>query len=409
MSAAVPRGRLHHGWAVVAVVFLAQLLAIGTTSYGFGLLVKPIAAEYGLARADVNSGLILLLAGMAAASPFLGRALDRLPGRMLIAGGALTFALGCAAIAWSRSLWLMAVAAFLPLAAGAAALGPLSASTLTARWFDRDRGRALGVVSVATSAGGLIVLPPMAFLVDAFGWRMALAIMGAVIAILVVPLALLVLRERDAGQVAPADAAAPPSLPAALPGRRWSARELLGTRDFWLLTICIGLIMGVDQALLASIVPHGTDRGLSLQAASLLVSAISGSAVAGKLVIGVLSDRMDMRWLLIAVAALTEVYLGCLLIEPGYWTLLVASLLVGAAIGGVMPLWAAFVGARFGPVSFGTAMGLMVPVQMPLVLACLRYAGHTFDVSGRYEPAFAVFAGVVVIAALAILPVRGRS
>lgn len=252
------------------------------------------------------------------------------------------------------------------------------------------------------------MLPLMALLVDAFGWRTAVAVMGAGVALLIAPLALLVIRERGPGTqtsvaAAPALRSPQPETPGA---RRWSARELLGSRDFWLLALCIGLIMGVDQALLASLVAHGTDRGFSLQAASLLVSAISGSAIAGKLLVGALADRLDMRWLVIAVAVLTEIYLACLLAEPGYGALLAASLLVGAAVGGVTPLWAAFIGVRFGPASFGTAMGLMIPVQMPLILACLRYSGRAYDVSGGYEPAFLAFTGVVLIAALAVLPVK---
>lgn len=402
------RRRLDYGWAIVAVVFLAQLLAIGSTAYGFGLLVKPIAAEYGLARADVNSGLILLLVGMAGAAPFIGRALDRLPGRVLIAGGAVVFGLGCAAIAWSQSLWMMAAAAFLPLAAGTQALGPLSASTLTARWFDRDRGRALGVVAVSSSAGGVLVLPLMAMLVERLGWRGAVAAMGALIVVLIVPLALVVLRERVSGAPARAGTASSPQ-PAAVSARRWSTGALLRTRDFWLLTLCIGLIMGVNQSLLASLVAYGTDRGFSLQAASLVVSAVSGSSIAGKLLVGELSDRMDMRWLLLAVVALGEIYLACLIAAPGYAVLLATSLLAGATVGGVTPLWAAFIGARFGPASFGTAMGLMIPAQMPLTLACLRYSGHAYDVSGSYEPAFIVFMGVLATAALAILPVKTRT
>lgn len=392
----------------MAVAFLAQLLAMGTTAYGFGLLVKPIAAEYGLSRADVNSGLILLLIGMAAASPFIGRAFDRLPGRVLFAGAALVFGLGCAAVAATRSLWWMAAATVLPLAIGAAALGPLAGSTLIARWFDHHRGRALGVLAVSSSAGGLVVLPLMAVLVEGFGWRVALTLMGAATALLIVPLALMIIRERSqedcAGEGAPVPA--PHARPAGPDVRRWTVGELLRARDFWLLALCVGLITGVDQALLASLIAHGTDRGFSLQAASLLVSAISGSAIAGKLIVGTLADRIDMRWLVWAVAVLTEIYLGCLLAQSGYGALFVASLLVGMAIGGVMPLWAAFIGARFGAASFGTAMGLMIPVQMPLTLTCLRYVGHAYDVSGSYEPAFLVFAGIMLFAALAVLPVK---
>ncbi|MFO1466084.1 MAG: MFS transporter [Steroidobacteraceae bacterium] len=387
-------------------MFLAQALVIGASLYGFALLVKPVAAEFDLKRADVNGGLMLLLLGMAIVSPFVGRGLDWLPGRFLIAGGALAFGLGCGAIAFTHSLWLMAAATLLPLATGVQALGPLSANALTARWFDRDRGRALGIVAVSSSAGGLLVLPMMTWFVDHLGWRHAVAIMGGLVVILIVPLALLVIREPQRAQSSAGSSM--PSPAGLVPLRPWSAKELLQVRDFWLLALSIGLILGVSQALLASLVAYGTDQGFSLQAASLVVSVVSGSAIIGKLIIGELSDHVDMRWLLLIVVAMGEAYLACLMASPGYNVLLMVSLLAGAAIGGVMPLWAAFISKRFGPASFGTVMGLMIPVQISLTMLCLYFSGRSYDVSGRYQWAFTAFAGVLIVSALAILPVKIR-
>src|SRR5437868_2115259 len=137
------------------------MAAIGSTSYGFGLLVKPLSAEFGLPRADVNRGLMILVLGMALFSPLVGRVLDRLPARTVLTTGAIAFASGWLAIASSRSMPMMAAAAFLLLASGTAALGPVTASTLTARWFVARRGLALGIVSVSASAGGLVIVPTM--------------------------------------------------------------------------------------------------------------------------------------------------------------------------------------------------------------------------------------------------------
>jgi MFS family permease len=394
----------NYGWAVVAVMFVAQMLAIGVTSYGFALLVKPIAAEYGLPRADVNVGLMLLLLGMAFASPLVGRLLDRVPGRVMVAIGALVFGAGAIAIALATSLWVMAAATFLLLATGTTMLGPLAAATLTSRWFDKGRGRALGVVSVATSAGGFVVLPVMALLVEQLGWRTALAALGLLVAVLIGGLGLCFVREPEKN-----GGGRPESRPdGAGAGSSWSARRLIGTADFWLIALSIGLLFAVDQALLASLVAYGTDRGFSVQASAMLVSTLSVSAIAGKLVIGSLADRIDLRWLLIALAVMTEIFLGILLLQPGYAALIVASLVVGAAVGGSSPLWASFVGARFGLASYGAVMGLMALIQIPLTLSALRYIGHVYDVERSYSAAFAAFMAVAAIPALAILPVRLR-
>src|SRR5690606_22171796 len=93
------------GWRILILAFIAQMFAIGTASYGFGLLVKPIAAEFGLSRANANMGLVILLVGMAAASPLIGRALDRYPPRYVLQIGAAMLGGGCILIAFANSLW----------------------------------------------------------------------------------------------------------------------------------------------------------------------------------------------------------------------------------------------------------------------------------------------------------------
>lgn len=148
-------------WVILVAAFTVQLLAIGSTSYGFGLFVKPVAAEYGLSRADVNLGLIFLIAGSAVFSPLVGRAFDRYPARWLIMTGGVLFGLASSAIAIIRDFHLIALAIFAPLACGTVLLGPIMASTLISRWFDDHRGRALGIVAVSSSTGGMLVVPAM--------------------------------------------------------------------------------------------------------------------------------------------------------------------------------------------------------------------------------------------------------
>jgi MFS family permease len=402
----VVRDRPGYGWVIVAVLFFAQMLVIGSTAFGFGVLVKPIAAEYGFSRADANMGLVLLLLGMAIISPFIGRALDRIAGRIVVVGGALAFGIGCAVVASTTSLWGMTVAVFVLVATGMAALGPLTGSTLTARWFDRGRGRALGVISMSSSVGGLVMLPCLAFLVERFGWRIAVFSVGVTIAVLVAGIGLIAICEPPAVRQKIPPRAAASSILAVDQEKNWSVGRLLRTRDFWLLTFSVGALLAVDQALLASIISYGTDNGFSLQAATVLVSAVSASSIAGKLLIGVIVDVLDRRWILLAVAALNAIFLGVLVLQPSYGLLLTGCLVAGAAVGGTLPLWASFVGARFGVLSYGTVMGLMIPLQMPLNLLGLRYVGYSYDVTRSYQSAFLTFIVVVALAALAILPVK---
>lgn len=385
-------------WLGLGLLFFAQMVAIGSISYGFAVLLKPLSLDFGLPRATVNRGLMVVLVGMAVFSPFVGRALDRVSGRLVVACGAALFAAGWAVIAMSNHLVITLLAAFFLLAPGGAALGPVTASTLVSRWFTRKRGFALGIVSVAASAGGLVVVPIMAALIDAGGWRYAMASLALVASAAILSLVWILLPADSTRSIEKGNA-----MPLPAP-----SGSLFLQRDFWLIAFAVGSVMAVNGALLSCLIAYATDRGLSLAQGTVLMSAISGAALIGKLVLGALSDRIDSRWLFLVVVVLNLCLFSVLIVMPPYPFLLAAVICLGPAVGGTIPLWAMIVGRRFGTLALGRAMGLMSSVMLPLNLLGLHVVGSAFDSSGSYIPAFELFLIVLALSAASILPVRTK-
>ncbi len=392
-------------WQGLAVLFLGQMLAIGTASFGYGLFIEPLSTDYGLSRAEASSGLILIIIGMALWSPLIGRALDVVPPRRVLIGAGLAFASGLLIVAWSHSLTISAIATVVLIASGTAALGPLSGSTLTARWFTAHRGRALGIVAVSSSMGGFLVVPTLGWMIATLGWRSALTVLAGVIILVFGGLVLLVIR--DPARPSPLRGAARPARREAVI-RHYTARQLLATRDLWLLVFVVGTMMAISQVILSVLIPHARDQGIDLGRASLLISAAAASSIVGKIVIGSLADRIDLRWLQLFVVTMMAAFLGLLALHPPYPILLAGCLLAGMSIGGTTPLWAAFVSMRFGAPSVGQAMGLMMFLQLPLIFGALRFSGSVFDRTGRYDIAFIGFLILLPLVALALLPLVPR-
>lgn len=408
-GAQAPSG-IFRGWWVMAAGFGCTMLAIGSTTYCFGLFVRPMAESFDLSRADTNLGFILLLLGMAAWSPIVGRLMDRLPARAVMGAGAGAFGAGFLMMSLAPSPWMLGLAIFAPVGFGTVACGALAANTLTSRWFLRRRGRAMGILAVATSAGGFAMPPLLAVLLESFGWRQALAVHGVVAGLCMLGLVLWLIRDRPESVGLQPDGDAGPALGAGGSAgetpRRWALGELLRHRNFWLIGLGCGLLFGADQALLSSIVPFGEDAGYSTQQAALLVSCLTVSAIAGKLLIGALADRVDKRWLFALVAFCHLIFLAVLLIEPGYAGLVIACATVGLAVGGAYPLWMTLLADAFGSASFGSVMGTMSLIVMPLSIFSVRYIGEVFDRSGSYDLAFWTFIAFAVVAALLIAAVK---
>lgn len=411
-------GGIFYGWWIVAAGFATTLLAIGSTTYAFGLFVKPLSEEFGLSRADANIGFIALLVGFAVWAPLVGRVLDRSSARWVMCLGALLVGIGFSLIAMLKSPAMMALVVFGPLALGTVACGALATNAITARWFYRQRGRAMGLLAVATSAGGFVMPPVAALLMEHYGWRGAVAALGIGVPVIVIAIVLWRIRDRpqdlgllpDGGQSAlPAATTDAAPAPAVSEGRTWTFSQLLRTRSFWLIALGTGLLLAADQALLASLIPYGIDAGYGATRASLLLSCLTFSAILGKLVIGALADRYDKRLLFCAVAACNLAFLTLLLFEPSYPVLIAACCIIGLAIGGTYPLWTTLIADHFGAASFGTVMGSMNLAMMPLAIAAIRFIGVVHDRSGNYNDAFLVFIGTAFVAVALILALRPRT
>lgn len=400
--------RLFHGWWVVLAGFITTMMAIGSTTYAFGLFVEPLTAEFGLSRADANSGFIFLLLGFALWAPLVGRVLDRVFARYVMVTGAWLFAGGFALIANLSRPLMMGFVVLGPVALGTVACGALAANTVASRWFVIHRGKAMGLLAVATSAGGFTMPPLMAWLMENFGWRQTLLFTGAGLATLATTVILALLRDRpaDLGLQPDGIAAGPEQKSATVDAPGWRFGQMLRNRNFWLIGCGAGVLLGADQALLVSMIPYGTDAGFSLQQATLLVSCLTFSAILGKLAIGALADRVDKRWLFCAVAACNLAFLIVLTLSPAYPVLLVACCLIGLAIGGTYPLWMTLTADCFGSASFGMVMGSMNLLVMPFSIIAVRYIGVVFDRTGSYQQAFFTFMMTAMVATLLIAAVR---
>lgn len=399
------------GWSVLSGSFVCAALAIGFTSYVFGMFTLPVTEELGISRSTFNNGMIGTIIGGAVASPVIGRLLDFASIRLIMVACALGFGASLVAISRMDSLVGMMAILTLVLPFCTAGCGVLGANTTVVRWFKRRRGRALGVVALSTSVGGFIAQPLTAFLIDAFGWRDALALIGIGPMIIFLLMALFVVRDRP-DEATPGyeqeflqqDEVAKANVPAA--ERVWTTRQIITSRNFWLVSLSIGLLFGIDQAVLLSQVPYFQDAGYALKVVSLLVAVKTISAIGGKLLVGYLADKVDLRLVFTAVAGCNALLLVVYSLQPSLWVLFVAVAFLGIAVGGVFPAWSTILAWLFGSRSYGSVMGLMAVIMQPFAMVTMRFIGQMYDNTGSYLPAFVTFIVMDLVAIALIFLVK---
>ena len=205
-------------------------------------------------------------------------------------------------------------------------------------------------------------------------------------------------QAPDGGKVSPPTRRQTSATAADLPDNT----RLLKSRNFWVLVIVVGLSFCGSSATLTHMVPRLTDTGISLQAASLVMSLTAGLGVAGKLSFGWLADHWSARhavWLSIACQIAGQL----LMFGESLTTFALGAALFGYGMGGVVPLQGALVAQTFGQARFGKALGSMRPAMFPLQIVGVPLAGWIFDVTGSYDPAFGLLIGAYALAGIAVL------
>ncbi|MGE5152109.1 MAG: MFS transporter, partial [Rhodospirillaceae bacterium] len=279
---------------------------------------------------------------------------------------------------------------------GWAAMGGGSINTLIAQWFNRRRGLAASLALNGATCGGLLFAPAFAWAIDTLGF--AKACVGAVAVVLATmwPLAAVVLRprradEHDAGDEKTAHRD---------DGEPMSRAELLRQPRY--LTMLGAFSLGLLAQI--SFIAHQVaflEPTLGLKGAGWAVGLTSVSALAGRLVIGMVIDRVDRRAASAAVLCVQVASMVVLLSSTSIGALYTGCVLFGFGVGNLITLPGLIVQQEFPRRDFARAVSLNVAINQ-LVAALGPYLlGVLHDLSGSYRTS--LMACLILQAAAAVL------
>jgi MFS family permease len=398
-------GRPFLGWRMVAIAFTVDFVAVGFFFYSYGVFLKPIAAALSGSRFAISLALSIANLVGALLSPFIGRALDRLPIRRIMIAGAFSVGAGFLAMSRITALWQLYLIMGTLLAAGMSMMGGMASAKLVSNWFAEARGRALGIATIGISLSGMVMPAVATWLIAEVGWRGGFAFYAAATVVVVVPLVALFVVDRPEEIGQRPDGGPPPDetwATAAPPERFWRTSELLRDANFWVIAVPFALAFSSLSAVLVHLVPYASDAGISLYRSALIASIAAGAGALGKPIFGFLIDRVDAR--LAIGTSLFGQLLGLVwfLNATGFTSMLIAGVVFGFSMGGMVPLHGAITARAFGRLSFGKALGLLRPVQIPVHMIGPPLAGWIYDATGSYTLAFQIFVGFYLAAIVAI-------
>lgn len=399
----------YHGWNIVAVSLVFQALLFGSIFFSYTLWVGEWLDDPGLGvtLTMVMVPITILNLAQSLVAPFAGYAMDRYSIRALICTGATCAGVGFLLISQVSAFWQIILVYGSLMMAGVLLAGPLAAQTLAAKWFNRNRGLAIGLSTTGTSIGGVVMAPLITVLYETNGWRDAHWMLGLAFILVIVPLVWLMIRNSPQDLGIPGEPAADVEVAGQEGSRFWTVAEILKDRVFWIIILSFLPLVTVFGSVQQHLRPYASDLGIGSMETAFLISVFASVMIGGKIFFGMMADRFDHRLLFLVALGACAAVVGGLLLSPGYPALVVLAGVLGFSVGGFLPLLGAMVARHFGAASFGSVLGLVGPFLAINAFGPMAY-GYLYEVNGNYELAFWISLALLIPGALAIGLLRQR-
>ena len=393
-------------WPIIVASFLVIVFTFGIPTLVMPVIYSPIIDEFGWGRAQVTFVATLKFGAGAVFGIFFGVLVDKFSIRKIVVVASCLSIIAMLGFLWVQSLWQFY---FVGLVLGMGSISCMIAiKVLVSQRFMHQQGLAIGAALLGTSVAGTFPPPLATWLIGIYGWRMTVALLSIGIWTVALPVFLRIVKEPQGTEIAD-EGLANSSLRTK---REESAAaeidfsDVLRSRSFWMIGLAVSLIGFVDQSMGQHLMLYLIqDVNYSEADAALVLSAVFGVSIAGKLGFGWLYDKLSVKgvmlcYFLMAVAVL-------LMFPISILSALVAfSITRGLAHGGSIVDIPVLSKHCFGPKVLGKTIGILTAcvtigfaIGPPLV-------GYMYDTQGSYRNAFIMLAVASIAAGLSLLGVQ---
>ncbi|MFO7965413.1 MAG: MFS transporter [Desulfobacterales bacterium] len=406
-SAAIPpigQSKVFYGWWVVGACALIALAA-AVTRYAFSIFMPYMLQDLGWTRAAIGAALTLHMIVYAVGAVFIGRLTDKYGSRWIMSAGGILLMAGLAVMSRIDSIWQFYIGYSFIAALGVTATYIVPNTATARQWFFKKAGLAVALVLAGSGLGLAVISPISPYLIERFGWRTSYLIIGFVVGFLAILASVFVVRKNpesmgllpDGEQHVPQNQIASGPQPAhPLKEERWTVKEALGTRSFWMFLMVYPLGAIALMGVLAHIAAWGFDiakmEGMATESVgkfigtAMMVMALC--ATGSRLVTGPLSDRVGRKPIIYASYAIQILVFAYAVQVDSLSGFMIFAVANGIAYGAVMPLWVPFVADIFGRFSIATLMGMLTFTGGVINGLGPVIFGWIFDKTGSYSGAF---------------------
>jgi MFS family permease len=397
-----PTEEFRRGWPVVLACFFIATFAWGFGFYGNSVYVAVLHDTRGWSLSLITGATTLYYLAGAVLLMYVHRAIKFLgPQPVLISGAVI---LGVATIGFTRSQapWQLYAWSLL-MAVGWAFTTVTAIATTLSYWFERRRGFALLLALNGAAAGGFIIAPLLARVVDHFGLADGVLLLVGTCLILVVATILVGVRRKPSSIVASTGLAHQAGTEGDERPALDNELEALRSLHFWSIALPFSLALTAQVGFIinqmALLLPH-----LGIDGAGVAIALTAGAAFAGRSALAPVIDRVNQRHASSVTFIWQAAGLAVMLAMPNsVVALYIGSIIVGLSVGNIVSLPPLAIQHEFAPRSFGLLVGLNATVGTLIMAAGPGLFGLAHDLTGSYAASLCLCIGLQLASSLIIL------
>ncbi len=395
----------YYGWVMLPIAMIAAIATSPGQTFGVSIFNASFRQALGLSHSQLTGAYMMGTLLAALPQPYIGSLMDRFGIRRVMF--VIVILLGLAAIfmAQVQNLLMLFFAFFFLRLLGQGALSLLATNTL-AMWFQIRLGTVAGIMS-AGMAGSMALIPPfILLLINQLGWRGAYAALGVIVWLVMLPLLILLYRNRpqDVGQALDGRSLAEVAITAEenKDALSFSLKEAQQTRAYWILLIFSATWAMIITAVFFNIVPIFTSQGLTAGNAAATYTTLAIALAITQLVAGMLADRFRLNWLAVVCMVLFTLGIGVLSQANSIIVAQLYALLIGLSQGlfGAVnnTVWVRYYGRiHLGKIRGSIAMAMVAGSSVgPFIM------GATYDLFGSYQVSLTLFIAILIPLTIAV-------
>ncbi|WDH99185.1 MFS transporter [Paenibacillus urinalis] len=397
------KGKIHYAWWIMIASSAIYAASVGIIVSCAGLLYRAVAEDFEVGVSEISLYTSLMYLTITVLLPFAGKILNKFDIRYVLTLAGLVNAVAFGLMGTYNSVFPFYFSG-IALGIGSTFLIYGSIPLIMNNWFKAKVGTTLGIAMAFMGIGGAVFAQITALFIESIGWRMTYVVLGMIVAILILPFSIFVIRSKpEELNMKPygADGAKKTdSEPAVQKTAETGVTKSAAMRSpaFYLVMLFTGLF-GLASTVSFHVPNFVQSVGFTAAMAAVGVTCVTIGQTGGKFLLGAINDRFGIKAALFVGIGSGMIGVIALLISDsfGIGILYAGALLFGIGFSGSTLLPPVVIREVFGGRDYASIYTTIMSASTLGVAFGTTLFSYLYDITSSYYIVFIIVIAIFIV------------